>query len=175
MKRIAAILGLSLLASVAVRAETDPLADARTGKLQCYAPDAARKTCKALAAYVFGADGTITNPAVVLVAPQPIILMHVNAPVAVRDGAICGVARAEDIDSSSIEVAGHPATPEEEGPIKARIKTSIEPRMGKEICTSYLPSGDHLTAQVTVDGTLQPQMAAAVIWVGREEGYRVSP
>jgi hypothetical protein len=175
MNRFLGVLALGLVASLPARAETDPLADARDGKLQCYAPDAARKTCKALAAYLIAPDGTINNPAVVLVAPNPVIVMHVVSPVEIRDGAICGVARAEDIDAASIEVAGHPASPEEEGPIKAQIKNSIAPRIGKMICTSYLPGGDHLTAQVTVDGAPQPQLSASVIWVSREDGYRVSP
>jgi hypothetical protein len=176
MKRIAMMVALALLAGTGwARADNDPLADARQGRVQCYTPDAARKTCAAMAAYVFSPDGRITNPAVVLVGAQPVTLMRVTAPVEIKAGAVCGVPRAEDIDGAAIQVAGRQLTPEEAAPIKAQIETAFAARNGKEICTTYVPNGDRLSAQVTVDGVPEPKMSATVIWVAREDGYTVAP
>src|SRR5262249_7986718 len=81
------------IAIVLIAAETpaadpnDPWAPARSGKLQCYTPNVAKKTCHALAQYNFAPDGGIENPAEVIISEKPLIIMKGTAPVVVRDGA----------------------------------------------------------------------------------------
>ena len=167
----AALVGLCGIA----RAAGDPLAEAHQGKFQCYVQDAARKTCRALAHYEFGANGRIQNPALVLVSAQPITIMAVTTQVTLKADAVCGVARPEDIDAATLAVAGQPLGDDQKHALKEQIKAAMAPRMGKEICTTYLPEGDHYTAQVAINGAPAPELSAVVYWVGPEDGYTVAP
>src|SRR5581483_9232249 len=68
----------------------EPVARAGRGLLQCYAPDAQRKRCAALAAFKTEADGRMTTTATILVSPNPRIFMTGKALVFVRSGELCG-------------------------------------------------------------------------------------
>jgi len=178
MKRTAMILGLGLVAGGSLAwADTgaDPLAPARAGKLECMGPNMAQKTCRAVAAYAFGADGSINSPSLLLIRAQPLTIMAVNSAVSIKAGALCGTAKAEDIDGSTILVDGRKLGDNDAAPLKAEIKAAYGPRLGKEICTVYVPSGDHFEAQSSIDGMPQPELTAQVIWVGPEDGFHVSP
>jgi hypothetical protein len=180
MKNLAILLAalgfaLPVLAASDPQATADPLAEARQGKLQCYVQDAARKTCRALAGYQFRPDGTIQNPALVLVSLEPVTIMAVASQVTVKADAVCGVSRAEDIDKASLAVAGQQLSQDQARIIKTQIKTMLAGRIGKEVCTTYAPAGDHLAAQVTVDGAPAPELSAEVVWVGPNDGYTVAP
>ena len=169
------LLVLALASAAPALAAGDPLAEARRGLFQCYVQDAARKTCRAIAHYEFSADGRIRNPALVLVSLQPVTIMAVTSQVEVKADAVCGIARAEDIDSASIAAAGQQLSPDQTRAIKTQIKAAMAARIGKEICTTYLPEGDHYAAQVTVDGTPAPELSAQIYWVGPNDGYTVAP
>ena len=173
--RLAALALALSVPSVAALAADDPLAEAHQGKLQCYLQDAARKTCRAIARYDFGADGKIQNPALVLVMAQPITIMAVTSEVQEKGEAVCGVAHGEDLDRARLAAAGRQLTPEETQAIKTQIKSAMAARLDKEICTTYIPRGDQLMAQVTVNGAPAPELSASVIWVRPEDGYIVGP
>ena len=158
----------------AVAAE-DPLAAAHQGKFQCYLQDAARKTCRAIARYDFGADGKIANPALVLVQAEPVMVMAVTSEVEEKGGAVCGIARSEDIDQARLAVANRSMTHEETLAAKSQIKSAMAARLGKEICTTYVPDGDQFKARVTVNGAPAPELTAQVVWVSPEDGYIVAP
>lgn len=79
------VLALALQAAPEAAGPADPLAQARSGMLQCYAPDTVRRTCKSLASYVFGPNG-IENQAEVLVSPAGPLVMKNSTPVQVREG-----------------------------------------------------------------------------------------
>jgi hypothetical protein len=161
--------------TAAAEAADDPLAEAHQGKFQCYLQDAARKTCRAIARYDFGADGKIANPALVLVQAQPVMVMAVTSEVEEKGGAVCGIARSEDIDQARLAVADRTLTPEETVVVKSQIKTAMAARLGKEICTTYVAQGDQFKAQVTVNGAPAPELTAQVVWVSPEDGYIVAP
>ncbi|MBV8799105.1 MAG: hypothetical protein JO208_04760 [Alphaproteobacteria bacterium] len=159
----------------ATSANADPLAKARTGSLQCYSPDAVRKTCNALAGYTFDHNGKILNQAEVLLSPQQFIVMKTISPVEIRGEAVCGPLRKQDVDAAQIFVQGKSVTDAQAAQLRAQIETSMAARFGKEVCTTYLPQGNKLTTSVTVDGVTQPDFAETVIWVHPNEGYKVGP
>lgn len=170
------ILSLAALgAPEAASVTADPLAEARSGMVQCYAPDTARRTCKSIAGYAFGPQG-VTNQAEVLISPSGPMVMKTNAPVAVRQGAVCGPVRAEDIDASELLFAGRPITGEQAQHVKAQLKGGMGELLGQEVCTAYVAGPQGLTTQVSVNGTAAPEMSnTPVIWVRPGEGWTVAP
>ena len=167
---------LSLAALAAPDAgPADPLAPARDGMMQCYGPDAARRTCKSIAGYTFGSDG-VMNQAEVLVSPAGPMVMKAATPVVVREGAVCGPVRAEDIDASQVVFAGRPLAGAQAEKVKAQMKSGLGPVLGAEVCTTYVPAPQGYTTQVTVNGTPAPDMSnSQVIWVRSDEGWTVAP
>src|SRR5258705_6767474 len=158
-------MAIVLIAAAAPGANpNDPLDPARSGQMQCYTPNVAKKTCHALAQYIFAPDGSIQNPAEVMISENPLIIMKGTAPVAVRDGAVCGPFQAEDIQQATFTIAGNPAPAPVAEQIKAQLLMASAGRVGKEICTKYVPDRGQYAAQVTVDGEAHPEMADRVIW-----------
>jgi hypothetical protein len=169
------VLTLALQAAPDAAEASDPLAQARSGMLQCYAPDPARRTCKSLAGYAFGPNG-IENQAEVLISPQGPLVMKNSTPVVVRGGAVCGPIRAEDIDGAQVLLAGRPISGPNADHVKAQLKSGVANLMGAEVCTSFVAGPQGYTTQVTVNGTPAPEMSdAPMIWVRPGEGWTVAP
>lgn len=168
---IAALLSLT----IAGPAEIDPLAPAREGMAQCYTPNKAARTCRALAKYEFHADGTITNYAEVLINPTPLIVMRAEAPVYIEDGAECGVVSDDDIQEFFMD--GAPVPPALQQQLQdAMMAVRAEHIPEGEYCTVYKPNSDGtLTGVVTIDGEPWPDGEDIVLWVNPAEGWKVAP
>ena len=152
-----------------------PIAPADQGRLQCYTPDVARKTCQSLSAYRSGGDGVIQNTAVVLIAPSPPILMETVTPVEIRAGQVCGAIRPKDIDDAKFTVSGQPADPAQATRLREAIRNAMKDMFDHQICTAYVPDGDALLAKAIVDGVPRPALDQKTVWVAPDEGYKVSP
>jgi len=164
------------IASAAVAAPLpSPIALASDGKLQCYAPNLATKSCQSLAAYEFGPDGGIINPATVLISVTPAITMRVTAPVTIKADSVCGFIRPEDLQAAAFTIAGASATATQAAALKQTIVAAQKGLFGHEICTAYLPQGDALIAKASVDGVAQPAMDQKVLWVSPGDGFKVQP
>ncbi len=167
------------LAALAMAAATDPnpLAPARDGQVQCYTPDVERRVCRAIGAYRFEADGRITNDAENMLGADPRIILHASSEVDVKDNAVCASGVFEDRHIHSIEVNGVPL----EGELFASVRSEVAARMREaigpgEYCSTYHPKPDGvLRALVTVDGVPRPDAEDTVLWVRREDGWRVAP
>ena len=153
----------------------DPLAPARSGQMQCYMPNFETKTCHALAQYTFAADGSIQNPAEVLIVENPLIVMKGSAPVVIKSGAVCGPFRAEDIQQATFTIGGNPAPPQLADQIRTQILMTSTDRLGKEICTTYVPDKGQYAARVTIGGAAHPEMTDRMIWVRPADGFKVGP
>jgi hypothetical protein len=170
-------LGLVLTAAVLAisAASADPLAEGLAGKLQCYRPDPVKKTCGALSAYSQRRDGAILNSADVMLSPNPVVVMHTLSTVEIKGDAVCGPLRKADIDTATILVNGKELPEEQAVGARAQIATAFQAMLGKEVCTTYVPDGDKLSAKVSVDGTPNPAFTQTVIWVSPADGYKVGP
>ena len=164
-----------ILAAAQTAPAADPLLPARSGQVQCYAPDTARKTCRALAQYKFSNDNKVENIAQVLVSKNGPVVMMTASPVTVRAGAICGTIRAEDVRSAGFIVAGQPAPDVLADQIRRQLLPAMSNELGKEVCTSYVQADTGFTTKVTVNGVAHPEIVDKVIWVGASEGYVVAP
>ncbi|MES2834447.1 MAG: hypothetical protein V4707_07065 [Pseudomonadota bacterium] len=166
----AALLSLALSGP----AETDPLAPAREGMAQCYTPNKAARTCRALANYEFHADGTITNYAVVLVNPTPLIVMRAETMVHISHGAVCGTSSDSDIRGFVID--GQTLA----GPLDQQLRDASAAMRAAgpqgETCTTYIAGPDGALAySVSVGGQSQPDTGDTVLWVNPNEGWKVAP
>jgi hypothetical protein len=150
-----------------------PLAPARAGKLQCYAPDQALKTCGALAGYSFAADGRILNRAEVVVSPTPFTTMTTTAPVTVRGPAVCGLM--EGVETATFRIDGKPADAATTAQLRGQVAGGFAAFAGQEVCTRYYPFREGLLATVTVGAVPRPDMTQPVIWVDPGDGYAVKP
>lgn len=153
----------------------DPLSQATDGKMQCYAPDTVKRTCASLAEYSDNGDGTWSNISSVLISSNPVAVLKTVTPVAVRDGAICGYIKPEDIAAGSLTINGTPLSAEDAAPTLTRIGTAMSFLYDHEICTRYYPNGRNYTAKVTLDGEPNGQPDNEVLWVGPKDGYGVAP
>jgi len=166
---------LALLTAIAGTADPDPLAPARHGKLQCYAPDIAAKTCHAIAGYVLQTDGSYLNTAHVLVDSDQGIALEAVSVVWVKGGAVCGLLSSADTLAGKVSIDGVPLPADQAAPILGQINAGYAAigMLDKEVCTTYVPEGDHLRAEVTVDGVAQPEFNQPVIWISPADGYRL--
>ena len=165
-----------LALAAASAAYASPLTPAASGQIQCYAPDTARKVCASVAYYVARDDGGFDNKAVVLINKAPAVTLETTTRVTIKDNAVCGAIRAEDIAAGKVTVGDHVMTPDEAGPVLNSITQALTPVIGHEICTVYTPDASgKLTAQASMDGKRQPEQDQPVIWVSPSDGYTVAP
>lgn len=169
------VTGLALLVSPAMAQDADPLAPAREGRLQCFEPNVAAKTCQSISAYTFQANGVIDNPARVLIMPSPVIIMTITSPVTVRNNTICGPVAAADIQRATFTINGAAASETDTADIRNALTQQLAPMIGQETCLTLTPDGDGFRADTTMGGVPQPQQTQHVIWVGANDGYRIAP
>ncbi len=167
---------LILAATQAVSAVPDPLGPARSGQLQCFAPDPSRKMCRGLVGYTWGQAGAIRVRGDILMAPSELlIVMRTSTSVEVRSGAVCGQVRARDIAASTFTIAGQPVPQQMVQFASPQILSMLRSHIGKEVCATFVPNGSSFSTQLTVDGVDQPQVSETFIWVRPTDGYVVGP
>jgi hypothetical protein len=166
---------IALAASASGVPSIDPLSPAASGQVQCYQPDEQKKTCRSIASYRAVGRSTYSNTAVVLLSEAPPVILETTAPVTVRQGAVCGAIRAEDIAAGKLRVSGRLFDDVEAAPLLARVAEAMKALINKQICTSYEASGDGLTARASIDGRYRADMDQRVKWVHPGDGYKVAP
>jgi len=169
---------LALLAAAAfspANAYVGPLAPAGKGMAQCYVPDTVAKTCASMATYHLNADGTFTNKAMVLISKSPPAILEMNTNVEIKNGAVCGKIREENITSARLTVNGADVPTDQSAPVLARIASGMTAVIGHEICTSYVQSGGNLVAKATMDGVPKPDQDQIMSWVSPADGYSIAP
>jgi len=169
---------LSLFVAAAVGAAggaspPNPLAMAEAGWIQCYRPDVENKTCRSIASYQRTGPGTYDNKA--LIAASTDATLEIHTPVVIKNGAVCGFVRHQDVIAGTLRIRGQILEPERAKPILERIAKAIAPLAHDEICTTYESSGDEFSTKVSVGGTFRPDMDETGKWIDPKDGYTVSP
>lgn len=157
---------LTLLALM-VAQDADPLEPARAGKVQCYDPIIAEKTCRAMGAYRFGADGEIWNDAQSVVNDTPHIVLRATTRVYVRDDAECAKSDNLAEEITAIEVDGAALTGAQYDAIRKQAAEAMSATIGNgELCTVYHPKPDgSLRAIASLNGVARPDLESVVRWV----------
>ncbi len=152
----------------------NPIAPAATGQQQCYAPDRQNKTCAALAHFKPGPGDTINATASILVAPGPVI-MTTSASVVARPGKLCGTLQQQHIERANFTQGGVPLDEVQSRFLRTMVVALGQGYVGREICATYVPSGNGLEMVPTVDGAPMPIDPQEVIWVSSDKHYSVGP
>lgn len=173
------LVGSGCLAAVLLAASSAAAAgmvdQLKAGKLQCYGPNTVRRTCAALAGYTFG-RGKIMNQAEVLISTDPVGTMKTDSPVTFKGDVICGFTSKDDIDNAVITSEGYILSEAQAADVKAQIWATMAPRAGKEICTTYVPTGGGAyTTRYTLNGKPDDTPSTTVILVDPRDGYRIAP
>ena len=174
IRLVLAALGFCTLIGGPAQAQpVDPLALAREGRLSCFTPDLAAKTCRAMGAYSFHHDGSIESEGVVIINFDPLIVMTITAPVYVRDEMVCRPLRLADLDGAVFEIEGAPATAEQTNALRVQMRARMAPMEG-EICSAYVRDGDGFTSTGYFNGRRHSGLDDRMIWVRPEDGYTVA-
>lgn len=167
---------MALLALAGAPQDAGPLEPGRTGRLQCYGPNLAAKSCTAIGAYRFDTDGTIWNDARNMISASPQIVLHATGKVYVKDGAECAhpLNRAEEI--TRIDVNGAPLEGAQFTTVRQQIADNISAVLGEgEFCSTYAPNPDGtLKAAVTVGGVARPEFESLVLWIEPNAGWTLA-
>ncbi|EGF90535.1 hypothetical protein ABI_35580 [Asticcacaulis biprosthecium C19] len=167
-------LPLLVAALLAQDLPVDPLTPVQYGQVQCFSPDAATKTCNSIARFTPNGDG-YTNTATILLSSRPAMTITTTTQVHVRDGAVCGILRNEDVEAAKVKVDGRDLPPEEAMLVVAVVSDVVNDYVGQEVCTTYVAADSGLTAKATIQGSPQPELDQPMIWVSPSEGYTVAP
>lgn len=152
---------------------TDPVSATAQGRIECYQPDTAAKTCAAISTYERSATGVITNVAKVAYAKSPLAVLETRQTVVVKDGAICGRIDPYDLARGTVSIDGEPATSSVDQKLKAGVGKAMAPLIDQMVCTRYLPEGGRLRTKVTVNGNDTPALSQPVAIVDGI-GYRLA-
>jgi len=152
----------------------DVLAPARAGKLQCYQPNVAARTCQSLASYTRNPDGSYRNGATVLISPTAQIVLETSSVVHVVSGAVCGTIARDDVLAGKVFKAGAPIAPDKMLLESIADGYAAAGLIGPEICTRYIADGAAMKAEISIAGVPQPDFSTRVIWVSPDDGYRVA-
>jgi hypothetical protein len=168
---------MALLALAAAAPDAGPLEPARAGLLQCYGPNRANRTCNAIGAYRFEADGVIWNDARNMIMAVPEVVLYASSKVLVRDNAECAASTDLERDITAVEVDGVPLGGEIFQTVRKQIADSRQASIGDgEYCSTYHPSPDGtLRAVVTLDGVELPAFESTVLWIDPADGWALAP
>ena len=167
---------MALLALAGAPQDVGPLEPGRAGKLQCYGPNVAAKTCTAIGSYRFEADGTIFNDARNQINASPAVVLHATGRVYLKDGAECARSenRAEEI--TGIDVDGTPLQGDQFQMARQQIAANISAVLGDgEFCSTYHPNPDgSLRATVAINGVERPEFESTVLWIDADAGWTLA-
>ena len=162
-----------LISAAGPAASENPLTKAEHGLIQCYRPDVSKKTCQSIASYRRTGPETFDNKAIIPLGNGASLETH--TPVTLKDGAVCGLIRAEDVMAGTLRMGQTVVAAEQAKPILDRVAQGLASFAGKEVCTRYEPTGEDFTAKVTIAGVERPDQSVTVKWIGAADGYTVSP
>lgn len=167
---------LALLAAATTsNGSDDPLSKSDEGLVQCYEPNDVAKTCLSLASYKRNSDGTWDNTAIVLLSRNQPVTLETVTLVRVKNEAVCGYIRSEDVLRGKIRFSGQLLPDEKAAPILVKVAAGMAPLMGKEICTVYVQIQDDLIAKGKIEGGTTPVLEQRVKWIHLSDGYAVAP
>jgi hypothetical protein len=176
MTRLLLAVALAGLAMPACAADFEaPLLPAAKGRMQCYSPDAAHKTCKSMAGFRISSHGGIENIATVLISGSPPVMMESITPVEITGGKVCSQVSERDFQSANITVDGRPADLRQAQQYVHQAMSAAKNLIGSFVCVSFVTEGDAVKAKTTINGTAKPDLDQPVIWVTLDDGYKVGP
>lgn len=163
---------LVLMAAAVTAPLPDPIAPANEGKLQCFSPNLAAKTCASLNKFSRSPDGAIDNESTVLIAVTPLVTMTTISPVTITGRRVCAVTTPAVIAAAHFTISGAVPDDAHTAELKAKVTKGYGPILGHTVCTLFEADGSGFTAHISLDGLPSPGVDQRVIWVG--DGWTVA-
>jgi hypothetical protein len=171
-----AAFGLFALSALpALAADDGPLAPARDGKGQCFQPNAEAKTCASIAWYGWDDKGYLTDHLeIALPSKDATVVMILDKSAALKDGAVCSPIRVEDIVEAKFTINGAPADDATTDHLRQAVANGWAGVDRTLVCLTFTTDGDGLRAEETMNGAARPDLTQHVIWVGKDDGWKVA-
>jgi hypothetical protein len=171
--------GLALLSASAIDTSVpdepgqDPLGPAQSGMVQCYVPDTASHTCRAIARYRRDHGGAWIDTATIRADPALPLTADIEIPVAVRGAAVCGTVSRQQVLAGKLYLLDRQVPAQSALPVLVQLADAMTGTIGREMCTRYVPAAGGLEAQTQIAGVTAPIAPQRVIWVRGDAGFRV--
>jgi hypothetical protein len=170
-----AAFGLFAFSALPALADDGPLAPARDGKGQCFQPNADAKTCTSIAWYSWDDKGYLNDHLeIALPSKDAVVVMTLDKAAAIKDGAVCSPIRVEDIVEAKFSVNGAPADDATTDHLRQAVANGWAGVDRTLVCVTFNTDGDGLSAAETMNGTPRPDLTQHVIWVGKDDGWKVA-
>jgi len=153
----------------------DPLAPSRSGWISCVEPDSAAKTCVSIYQYTWR-DQKIFYDVDLLMDDEPVTILRMRAQMYYRDDAACSRTSQAEEGVVGMSIDGREATSEALQATRREVAEILKDLDGEEYCVQYEPAADgRFTTRVSVEGVRRPESDSVMMWVRREDGWRVAP
>ena len=158
-----------------VLADDDPFGLAKSGKLECFAPDTDKKTCLDISHYTWQPDGTVLMEDEMAVSTHPLISMMVKSLGTVEGSSACVTVAGYSLKNVTFFKEGMPMSEEESVNYLQTANSKNAKLLGKKVCMDISPIGSLFITQFTVDDTPLPAATNRLKWIGADEGYVLAP
>jgi hypothetical protein len=155
--------------------EAELLAQLQAGKWLCANPDARAQTCSAIDKYRPAAGGGFVDIGEVLLSAAPAVTLEVMSIVRVENGAICGAVLLSDLQRGRVRVNGVPLPSGQNAQALASLAEQMKSLAGRKACETLRLEDGGLMKYGQVEGIAVAPAGKPVIWVGRDDGYKVAP
>jgi hypothetical protein len=164
-----------LTMSHSARADDDPFAPAKTGKLECFAPNSENKTCLDMTRYTWEANGQILEEDEYAISANPLITAKSRDHVEIAHGEACQVVSEQKILGANYFRDRARVSESDEAQFRQRDLRQMSSFVGKRLCMSLSPYESLFIAEYSIDGIPRPSATNRLKWISPDEGYVLAP
>ena len=157
------------------RADDDPFAPAKAGKLECFAPNSEKKTCLDMSRYTWDANDQILEEDEFAVSANPLITARSKDFVIINRGEACQVVSKDKVLEATFFRGGVQVSDSEQTQFRGRQLQQLSSIVGKKVCMSLSPYGSVFIAEYSIDGNPLPSATNRLKWISPDEGYVLAP
>lgn len=167
---------ISLALALAAASVAEQMAPAKQGLLQCQLPNDIMKTCFSLSKVVSAGPSSYVMDSEMLVDPENSVTASLRSTVSVRGSEICDVVRPAEAAAAKFAAEGRPLPAADAAKYRAKLKLMLNALAGRTICTRIVANDEGwLTVEGKIDGKRVPEVDYDLMWVKREDGWKVAP
>jgi hypothetical protein len=164
-----------IVSSQFARADDDPFAPAKVGKLECFAPDSEKKTCLDMTRYTWEANNQILEEDEFAFSANPLITARSKDFVVINRCEACQVVSKDKVLEATFFRDGVQVSDSEQTQFRERHLQQLNSIVGKKVCMSLSPYGGVFIAEYSIDGNPLPAATNRLKWISPDEGYVLAP
>lgn len=176
MRKTVLFLGIIGLATSSIAlANEDPFAPAKSGKIECLAPDSDRKTCVVMTRYEWDGNGNVFGEDEMLMSGDPPTSVRGRDLVTINGTEVCGVVNKASPDNVTYLRDGVPLPDNEQAKLLEADSQKYSAYVGKTFCKDFSPYESVFIVQISIDGQGYPSSTTRMKWVDPSDGYSLTP